>query len=69
MYVPADDPAIRYTRDVLLSDTVRMHTALLAAGVPAELRVFEAAGHGMFPGQSPEDIDHAGRIRRLVDAH
>lgn len=57
------------TRDPLLSDTVRMHRALRAAGVPAELHVFEAAGHGMFLGQAPEDREHAGEIRRFVDKH
>jgi len=34
------------TRDMLLSDTVRMHRALRTAGIPAELHVTEAAGHG-----------------------
>lgn len=57
------------TRDLLLSDTVRMHRALHAAGVPAELHVFEAGGHGMFLGQAPEDREHAGVIRGFVDAH
>ena len=32
------------TRDMLLSDNVRMHRALRAAGVDAELHVWEAAG-------------------------
>ncbi|MEU0565217.1 alpha/beta hydrolase [Nonomuraea sp. NPDC005983] len=57
------------TRDLLLSDTVRMHRALRTAGVPAELHVFEAAGHGMFLGQAPEDGEHAREIRRFVDEH
>ncbi|MFD0440290.1 alpha/beta hydrolase [Streptomyces chartreusis] len=57
------------TRDLLLSDTVRMHRALLRAGVPAELHVFEAGGHGMFLGQAPEDREHAGEIRRFAETH
>jgi acetyl esterase/lipase len=57
------------TRDLLLSDTVRMHRALRAAGVPAELHVFEAAGHGMFLGQAPEDRERAREIRRFADEH
>ncbi|WP_326825123.1 alpha/beta hydrolase [Streptosporangium sp. NBC_01756] len=57
------------TRDLLLSDTIRMHRALRAADVPAELHVFEAAGHGVFLGQAPEDRDHAREIRRFVDEH
>ncbi|MFI1484084.1 alpha/beta hydrolase [Streptomyces sp. NPDC020747] len=55
------------TRDLLLSDTVRMHRALRAAGVEAELHVFEAAGHGMFLGNTPEDKDKAREIRRFAE--
>lgn len=55
------------TRDLLLSDTVRMHRALRAAGVEAELHVFEAAGHGMFLGNTPEDDEKAREIRQFVD--
>jgi monoterpene epsilon-lactone hydrolase len=33
------------TRDLLLSDAVRLHRTLLDAGVPADLRVFEGMGH------------------------
>ncbi|WP_246727418.1 alpha/beta hydrolase [Rhizobium laguerreae] len=43
------------TRDLFLSNTVRMHRALRAAGTPAELHVFEAMPHGGFMGQTPED--------------
>jgi len=57
------------TRDVLLSDTVRLHRALLAADVPAELHVFEAAGHGMFMGRAPEDRDRDRQVRRFIDQH
>lgn len=35
------------TRDLLLSDTVRLHRALRKAGVRAELHVWEAMCHGM----------------------
>ena len=55
------------TRDLLLSDTVRMHRALRAAGVEAELHVFEAAGHGMFLGNTPEDDEKAREIRQFVE--
>ena len=57
------------TRDVLLSDNVRMHRALRAANVPAELHVFEAMGHGRFLGMAPEDRDHDREVRRFVDEH
>ncbi len=43
------------TRDMLLSDKVRLHCALCVAGVPADLHVTDAAGHGGFFGRAPED--------------
>ena len=51
------------TRDLYLSNTVRMHRKLRAAGVPAELHLIEAGAHTGFPG-APEgaEID-----RELVD--
>jgi acetyl esterase/lipase len=54
------------TRDMLLSDNVRMHRALRAAGVDAELHVWEAAGHGGFLGMAPEDADRNGELRRFA---
>jgi acetyl esterase/lipase len=36
------------TRDLLLSQTVRTHRRLRAAGVPAELQVFEGQSHAQF---------------------
>jgi acetyl esterase/lipase len=57
------------TRDMLLSDNVRMHRALRAAGVDAELHVWEAAGHGGFLGMAPEDADRAGEFRRFATHH
>jgi monoterpene epsilon-lactone hydrolase len=55
------------TRDFLLSDTVRLHRALLAAGVPAELHVWEAAPHFMFLGAAPEDHERAAQIRTFCE--
>ncbi len=57
------------TRDMLLSDTVRMHRALRAAGVPAELHVTEAGGHGGFFGTAPEDHEIEREIRRFTASH
>jgi acetyl esterase/lipase len=57
------------TRDMLLSDTVRMHRALRAADVPAQLHVTEAGGHGGFFGMAPEDEAINVEIRRFIDAH
>ncbi len=48
------------TRDVLLSDSVRMHAALRKAGVEADLYVGEAMPHGGFAilgSETVEDID------------
>lgn len=54
------------TRDLFLSNTVRMHRALRGAGVPAELHVFEAMPHGGFMGAAPEDRELDAEIRRFV---
>jgi acetyl esterase/lipase len=56
------------TRDLFLSNTVRMHRALRAAGVEAELHVFEAMPHGGFFG-APEDAELDAEVRRFVAAH
>jgi acetyl esterase/lipase len=70
-YTPGFVPTmlISGTRDRLLSDTVRLHRKLRAAGVPAELHVFEAAPHGMFLGIAPEDHERVREIRRFVNEH
>ncbi|WP_084106324.1 alpha/beta hydrolase fold domain-containing protein [Demequina sp. NBRC 110056] len=57
------------TRDVLQSDTVRLHRALREAGVRAELHVFEGAPHGLFAGQAPEDREAARELTAFVDEH
>jgi monoterpene epsilon-lactone hydrolase len=56
------------TRDVFLSNTVRMHCSLRAAGVPADLHIMDAAPHGGFGG-APEDDHLAREVRRFVDSH
>jgi epsilon-lactone hydrolase len=57
------------TRDKLLSDTVRFHRALRAAGGEAELHVWEAFGHAGFLGRAPEDGERAREVKRFVDEH
>ncbi|WP_062077174.1 alpha/beta hydrolase fold domain-containing protein [Demequina globuliformis] len=57
------------TRDVLQSDTVRLHRALRAAGVRADLHVFEGAPHGLFAGQAPEDREAARELSAFVEEH
>ncbi len=54
------------TRDLFLSNAVRMHRRLRAAGVAAELHVFEAMPHGGFGG-APEDLEMRGEVRRFID--
>jgi len=54
------------TRDLFLSNTVRMHRALIAAGVKAELHVFEAMPHGGFMGGTPEDRELQEAVSRFV---
>jgi acetyl esterase/lipase len=53
------------TRDLFLSNTVRMHRALRKAGVDAELHVWEAMPHGGF-GDTVEDGEVAAELRRFV---
>lgn len=55
------------TRDMLLSDTVRLHRAMRVAGVDADLHVTEAAGHVGFFGMAPEDHQLEAEVRKFVD--
>jgi len=56
------------TRDLFLSNAVRLHRAMRSAGVDAELHVFEAMPHGGFFG-APEDDELAWEVARFVRAH
>lgn len=56
------------TRDLFLSNTVRMHRALRRASVPVELHVFEGMPHGGFMG-APEDAELAEEVKRFVAEH
>jgi acetyl esterase/lipase len=57
------------TRDLFLSNTVRMHRALRRAGLKAELHVFEAMPHGGFFGAAPEDREVLIEQVRFIDEH
>jgi monoterpene epsilon-lactone hydrolase len=57
------------TRDLFLSNTVRMHRALRNAGIEAELHVMEAAGHGGFFGAAPEDREIEAEMRAFARRH
>jgi monoterpene epsilon-lactone hydrolase len=56
------------TRDLFLSNTVRMHRKLRAGGVDAQLHVFEAMPHGGFFGAA-EDDELTEEIRRFLASH
>jgi acetyl esterase/lipase len=56
------------TRDLFLSNTVLLHCALRAAGVPADLYVTEAGGHGGFLGTAPEDVALTRQIRIFAES-
>lgn len=54
------------TRDLFLSNTVRMHRALLQAGQRAELHVWEAMPHAGFGGGTPEDFEMHQAVRDFL---
>jgi acetyl esterase/lipase len=55
------------TRDLFLSNAVRVHRALRQANVKAELHVFEAMSHGGF-GATPEDAELDREVRAFCEA-
>ncbi|WP_062015315.1 alpha/beta hydrolase [Aureimonas sp. AU4] len=54
------------TRDLFLSNAVRLHRALRRVGVAAELHVFEGMPHGGFGGRTPEDLELAQETARFI---
>jgi acetyl esterase/lipase len=54
------------TRDLFLSNAVRLHRALRRVGVRTDLHVFEAMPHGGFTGDTPEDRELISEIERFV---
>lgn len=59
------------TRDLLLSNTVRVHRKLREAGVDALLQVFEGESHAQyqFDDQAPETKEAFGEITAFFDKH
>jgi monoterpene epsilon-lactone hydrolase len=59
------------TRDLLLSNTVRMHRKLRQAGVESVLEVFEGQPHGAWyrEASAPESKDAFEEIARFFDRH
>ncbi|AIR64780.1 alpha/beta hydrolase [Cedecea neteri] len=53
------------TRDLFLSNAVRLHRALRKANVEAELHVFEAMPHGGFMG-APEDKELVEEVAQFI---
>ncbi len=54
------------TRDLFLSNVVRMHRALRRAGVDAQLHIKEAASHSAFFGTAPEDAEIDDEVRAFA---
>ena len=59
------------TRDLFLSNTVRVHRKLRQAGVEALLQVFEGQSHAQYYADpfGPETIDYHSEVARFFDAH
>ncbi len=59
------------TRDLLLSNTVRVHRKLRQAGVDAELEVYEGQSHAQyqFDDRVPETREAFGEITAFFDKH
>ncbi len=59
------------TRDLFLSNTVRVHQKLLKAGVAADLLVFEAGSHAEYlvASDTPESADAFVEVAKFFDQH
>lgn len=59
------------TRDLFLSNTVRVHRKMRQAGVEAELQVFEGLSHAQYYRDitAPETIDYNTEVARFFDKH
>jgi monoterpene epsilon-lactone hydrolase len=59
------------TRDLFLSNAARVHRKLRAAGVDAQLHVFEGQSHAQYyadPG-APETKEYFAQLGRFFDEH
>ncbi len=59
------------TRDLFLSNTVRVHRKLRQAGVIADLHVFEGQSHAQYAGDpdAAETTEHFGELTAFFDRH
>jgi acetyl esterase/lipase len=54
------------TRDIFLSNAVRMHRKLRTAGARAELHVWEGMPHAGFGGLTPEDREVSAELQSFI---
>jgi len=59
------------TRDLFLSNTVRVHRKLRQAGAITDLHVFEGQSHAQYAGDpdAPETKEHFGELTAFFDKH
>lgn len=59
------------TRDLFLSNTVRMHLKLREAGVPADLIIFEGMSHAQYHmnAKAPETKFHFSELQRFFEKY
>lgn len=59
------------TRDLFLSNTVRVHRKLRQAGVVSDLHVFEGQSHAQYAGSpyAPETKEHFGELTAFFDKY
>ncbi len=59
------------TRDLYLSNTVRMHRKLRAAGIEADLQIWEGQSHAQYQADvtAPETKEYHDEIARFFDLH
>jgi epsilon-lactone hydrolase len=59
------------TRDLFLSNTVRVHRKLRQAGVISDLHVFEGQSHAQYAGDpfAPETKEHFGELAAFFDKY
>jgi epsilon-lactone hydrolase len=57
------------TRDLYLSNTVRMHRKLRAAGVEAVLQLWEGQSHAQYLADAPETREYHDEVARFFDRH
>ncbi|MHC4647211.1 MAG: alpha/beta hydrolase, partial [Planctomycetota bacterium] len=59
------------TRDLMLSDTVRVHRKLRRAGVEADLHVYEGQSHAdyLMVWNAPESDEHFAELNAFLVKH